>query len=109
MKIAHLAAAVVALLSAAGRAEGACTVTTTGASFGTYDVFNPSANASTGTITYRCTSSDKDILITLSKGSSATFTTRTLRNGTEVLEYNLYRDATFSTIWGDRTSGSTTH
>jgi spore coat protein U-like protein len=109
MKIAHLAAAVVALVSAAGRAEGACTVSTTGASFGTYDVFNTSANASTGTITYRCGNSDKDILITLSKGSSSTFTTRTLTNGTEVLEYNLYRDATFSSIWGDGTSGTATY
>lgn len=109
MKIAHLAAAVVALVLAAGRAEGACTVSTTGASFGTYDVFNTSANASTGTITYRCGTSDKDILITLSKGSSSTFTTRTLTNGTELLEYNLYRDATFSSIWGDGTSGTTTY
>jgi spore coat protein U-like protein len=109
MKIAQLAAAVVALVSAAGRAEAACTVSTTGASFGTYDVFNSSADASTGTITYRCGGADKDVLITLSKGSSSTFTPRTLRNGAEVLEYNLYRDAAFSTIWGDGTSGTTTY
>jgi spore coat protein U domain-containing protein, fimbrial subunit CupE1/2/3/6 len=109
MKIVHLAAAVLALVSAAGRADAACTVSTTGASFGTYDVFNSSVNASTGTITYRCGNGDRDILITLSKGSSSTFTTRTLRNGTEMLEYNLYRDAAFSTIWGDGTSGTTTY
>ena len=104
----YLTASVVALVAAAGRAEAACTVSTTSANFGTYDVFNPSANASTATITYRC-GGDKDILITLSKGSSSTFTPRTLRNGTEVLQYNLYRDAAFSTIWGDGTSGTTTY
>ena len=83
-----LTASVVALVAAAGRAEAACTVSTTSANFGTYDVFNPSANASTATITYRC-GGDKDILITLSKGSSSTFTPRTLRNGTEVLRIQL--------------------
>ena len=108
MRIVYLTASVVALVAAAGRAEAACTVSTTSAIFGTYDVFNPSANASTATITYRC-GGDKDILITLSKGSSSTFTPRTLRNGTEVLQYNLYRDAAFSTIWGDGTSGTTTY
>jgi spore coat protein U-like protein len=108
MRIVYLTASVVALVAAAGRAEAACTVSTTSANFGTYDVFNPSANASTATITYRC-GGDKDILITLSKGSSSTFTPRTLRNGTEVLQYNLYRDAAFSTIWGDGTSGTTTY
>ena len=109
MKIVCLAAAVAALVSAAGRAEAACTVSTTSANFGTYDVFSASANASTATITYRCGNADKDILITLSQGSSPTFTPRTLRNGTEVLQYNLYRDAAFSTIWGDGTSGTATY
>jgi len=109
MKIVCLAAAVAALVSAAGRAEAACPVSTTSANFGTYDVFSASANASTATITYRCGNADKDILITLSQGSSPTFTPRMLRNGTEVLQYNLYRDAAFSTIWGDGTSGTATY
>jgi spore coat protein U-like protein len=109
MKIVYLTASVIALVAAAGRAEAACTVSTTSANFGTYDVFSPSANASTATITYRCGAADHDILITLSKGSSSTFTPRTLTNGTEVLQYNLYRDAAFSSIWGDGTSGTTTY
>jgi spore coat protein U-like protein len=109
MKIVHLAACVAVLAAAAGRAEAACTVSTTSANFGTYDVFSTSANASTATITYRCGSGDKDILITLAKGTSSTFTPRTLRSGTEALEYNLYRDAAFSTIWGDGTAGTATY
>jgi spore coat protein U-like protein len=108
MKFVHLAAGVAVLATTAGRAEAACTVSTTSANFGTYDVFSASANASTATITYRC-NGDKNILITLSKGSSSTFTPRTLRNGTEVLQYNLYLDAAFSTIWGDGTSGTATY
>ncbi len=109
MKFSHLAFGLAALLCASGRAEAACTVSTTGMSLGNYDVFSASADTSTGTITYRCGNADKDIVITISKGSSTTFNPRTLRSGTEVLQYNLYRDAAFSTVWGDGTSGTGTY
>jgi spore coat protein U-like protein len=109
MKIVHLAFVIAALLWASGRVEASCTVSTTGMSFGNYDVFSPSADTSTGTITYRCGNSDNDIVITISKGSSTTFNPRTLRNGAEVLQYNLFRDAASSTVWGDGTPGTGTY
>ena len=51
-------------------------------------------------------SGNADVTITLSKGGSATFSPRTLNSGTDTLNYNLYRDAARTTIWGDGT-GST--
>jgi spore coat protein U-like protein len=32
-----------------------------------------------------------------------------MRNGAEVLNYNLYREAAFQTIWGDGTGGTQTY
>ena len=89
--------------------EAACTISASGVSFGAYDVFSASPTDSTGSVTYRCGNSDKDITITISKGSSATFSPRTLKQGSESLNYNLFRDAGYTLIWGDGTSGTSTY
>lgn len=91
-------------------ARAACTISSTGVSFGAYDVFQASPADSTGTITYRCGNSDHNIFITLSPGSSGTYTARTMPivgGGSDQLSYNLYFDATRATVWGDGTGGST--
>lgn len=61
---------------------------------------------STGSVVYDCDPSDKNIRITLSTGSSGTFTPRALANGSDQLAYNLYEDAALTSIWGDGTGGS---
>ena len=83
-----------------------CTISVTSVAFGNYNVFTTSANDSTGTVTFRCNSQTANISIALSKGSSSTFSPRTLRKGGEVLSYNLHMDAARSTIWGDGTGGT---
>jgi spore coat protein U-like protein len=90
----------------AERADAACTVSATGVSFGSYSVYTATATSSTGTVTYQCGTADRNIVITLSTGSSASYTTRTLKHGTDVLNYNLYTNAAFTNIWGDG-SGTT--
>ena len=102
---AFLAVAVLAAASAT-RLEAACTVSATGVSFGTYNVFAPAPTDSTGSITYDCAPSDKNLQITLSAGNSGTFAPRGLRNGTDQLAYNLFRDAALTSVWGDGTGGS---
>ncbi len=98
---------IVAALLSATRAEAAsCTISTTAVSFGAYDVFGAPATDSTGTLTYRCSGSATNLVITLSKGSSATFNPRTMTNGTDTMSYNLYRNAARSVIWGDGTGGT---
>ena len=71
-----------------------CTISTTPVAFGDYNVLSASPKTTTGSVTYQCTLG-VNIIVTLSRGSSATFDPRTMRNGAEVLNYNLYREARF--------------
>lgn len=86
-----------------------CTISVTSVAFGNYNVFTTTPDDSTGTITFRCNSSAANIWISLSDGSSSTFNPRTLRKGSEVLNYNLYRNAARTTIWGDGTGGTSVY
>ncbi|HSK11495.1 MAG TPA: spore coat U domain-containing protein [Vicinamibacterales bacterium] len=88
--------------------HAACTVSVQGGvSFGTYNVFAAAPLDTTGSISYRCDKADHDIRVTISRGASGTFRPRTLVNGTERLEYNLFMDAARTQIWGDQTEGTT--
>ena len=86
-----------------------CTISVTSVAFGNYNVFTTSADDSTGTVTYRCNSTAANISISLSDGSSTTYTPRTLRKGSEILQYNLYRNAARTTIWGNGTGGTSVY
>ena len=97
------------LMLVAAEVEGACSVSASGVAFGTYDVFQATPTDSTGTITFRCGGQDKNILITISRGSSPTFNPRLLQTTSDVLLYNLYRDAALTQIWGDGGGGTTTY
>jgi spore coat protein U-like protein len=105
-------ALVLAMLCAPAIAEAQlglnCTIQTTPVLFGDYNVLSVTSKTTTGTVTYQCTLG-VNIVVTLSRGSSAAFDPRTMRNGSEVLNYNLYREATYQTIWGDGTGGSQTY
>ena len=108
--IAVLLGVIVAALLSATHAEAAsCTISTTAVNFGAYDVFNVTATDSTGTLTYNCSGNAQNLVITLSKGASATFNPRTMTNGTDTMSYNLYRNAARSIIWGDGTGGTQTY
>ncbi|MEH1960267.1 MAG: spore coat U domain-containing protein [Nostoc sp.] len=81
-----------------------CNVSVDSVKFGSYDVFNNSSTTTTGTINYDCSSaipSPSSITIDLSKGNAPSYTPRQLKNGTNVLNYNLYLDASGQSIWGN--------
>jgi spore coat protein U-like protein len=103
--------AIIAMLAAPAIAEAQlglnCTIGTTPVAFGDYNVLSATPKTTRGSVTYQCTLG-VNIIVTLSRGSSSTFNPRTLRNGAEVLNYNLYREAAFQTIWGDGTGGTQT-
>jgi spore coat protein U-like protein len=104
-----LAVTATLLLGAAG-AEAACSISTTAVSFGSYNVFTPTADDGTGQVTYRCTGSRPlFVRIQLDKGGAPSFNPRQMRRGSEALNYNLYLDSTRSTIWGDGTGGTQVH
>lgn len=47
-------------------------------------------------------------VVSLSRGSSPTYTPRTMTSGANTLTYNIYNQAAFTTIWGDGTGGTAT-
>ena len=109
MTAARIVVVVMAMLVSTTVAEAACTLSASAVSFGTYDVFQVGPTDSTGTITFRCSANDKDIRIAISKGTSSTFSPRTLVSGLERLTYNLFFDPSYTQIWGDATGGTTTY
>jgi len=102
-------AVVIGSLYASDAQAQACTISATSVNFGTYNVFNGSDVDSTGTVTYRCNGSAHNITVALTQGASATFNPRQMQKGAEALTYNLFRDASHSTIWGDGTSGTSVY
>jgi spore coat protein U domain-containing protein, fimbrial subunit CupE1/2/3/6 len=96
-------------LLAANRCEAVCTISTTGVSFGSYDVYSATALDSTGSVTYNCGVGTLVISVDLSKGASASFNPRTLQSGPQPLNYNLYTNAARTSIWGDATAGTSNY
>jgi spore coat protein U-like protein len=101
-----LAGGVAAVLLAAPVAEAACTITTTAINFGTYNVFQGTPDDADGQITFRCTTFEIFVRIELDRGGAPSFNPRQMRQGSEILTYNLYRDASRNTIWGDGSGGT---
>jgi spore coat protein U-like protein len=86
-----------------------CAFSVTPVNFGPYNVFDTTAKTSTGTITYDCSSANPvpaSISIEIDKGNAPSFNPRQLKVGTDILNYNLYRDAGGTLIWGDETNGT---
>lgn len=80
----------------------------TNINFGTYFPFSGTAVTGTSTFQIKCTPPGTGI-VTLSRGSSATYNPRTMtRTAAPVTttNYNLYMDAANAIIWGDGTGGT---
>jgi spore coat protein U-like protein len=45
----------------------------------------------------------------MTPGSSNTFNSREMRRGVDVLQYNLYRDASRTVIWGNLSGGTSVY
>jgi len=101
-----LAIAAVLLAAPAARAAS-CTVSTTGVAFGAYDSLGAASLDSSGTVSWSCDTSST-LTIAIGRGSSSTYLPRRLSSGLSLADYNLYLDASCSTIWGDGTEGTST-
>ena len=90
-------------------ADASCTVSSTGVSFGAYDVFNTSDSDTTGNISVACTGLTEsstvayDILISTGGGAYAS---RAMTSGGHLLGYNLYTNNSRSIVWGDGSAGT---
>ena len=75
--------------------------------FGTYSVFSTTPTTATGSFAVRnCGSNNAPYTATLSTGG-ASVAQRTLTKTGASLNYNLYTDSTYTSIWGDGTTGTT--
>jgi spore coat protein U-like protein len=86
--------------------NSSCNVSATTLNFGTYDPTSATAINGTSTLSVFCTAGTP-YTAALNVGSGGgSFVTRTIANGGNLLNYNLFRDAARSQVWGDG-SGST--
>jgi spore coat protein U-like protein len=98
------------LLSCASfSAHAACTVTSSGLAFGTYNYIVAAPTDITANIQVSCfflVSLNLSYDILLSQGASASYVTRKMNSAASELQYNLYTSAAHSTVWGDGNGGS---
>jgi spore coat protein U-like protein len=94
-------------------AAATCSISVTILSFGTYDVFSGTANDSTATLTVGCTQTSAPVIslpvtVSLSTGTSGSYASRQMKSGANILTYNMYANATRTTIFGDGSAGTAT-
>jgi spore coat protein U-like protein len=80
-----------------------CVINAPNLDLGSFDGTNDLAVSSA--ITVNCTSGTT-FSVDLSPGSSNSYAMRTLVNGTDHLNYNLYTSGGYGTVWGDATGGT---
>ncbi len=85
-----------------------CTMTVTNINFGAYDVLSTSNLTATGTITVNC-ARNENITLSIGPSTSGSINPRQMKHVSfnDYLNYNLYQDATYTTIWGDGSQGTT--
>lgn len=81
-----------------------CTLSTTPVAFNSYNVFSTSNNDITGSVIVSCKPAG-NYSVSLSTGGGS-YAVRRMTNGPYILNYNLYSDATRTTIWGDGSAGT---
>ncbi len=88
-----------------------CTVGTSTLSFGsiTSTTIQSSNVDATGTVTVTCTSgTGYTVKLGVGAGTGATFASRKMTDGTNLLNYSIYDSAGRTTVWGDGTSSTST-
>jgi spore coat protein U-like protein len=95
-----------AIWSPAARAGApACTMSTNGLAFGNYDPTSATPVTANGSISFTCTYTGTGFTayLTISPGNSGSYTNRTLNFGGQVLNYNIYVNASDTEIFGGGT------
>jgi len=84
----------------------ACSVNTVGVAFGRYEP--GTGTDGVGTLSLSCPPNAQAPQVSLGTGSSGSYNPRSMVEGADRLEYNLFTDLARTTIWGDGTSGTST-
>ena len=88
----------------------ACEVSTSGSSFGSFDVISNEPRDTLASITVSCTGdigAAANYTIALIP-RTGTFVNREMKSGASLLRYNLYSDSARTQVWGNGTGGSST-
>lgn len=86
-----------------------CTVSTSALNFGSVDTLSASAVDGSGGISVTCTNGTGwTAAADAGGGSGATFATRRMSQGANLLSYSLYTDAARTNVWGDGTGSTVT-
>jgi spore coat protein U-like protein len=86
-----------------------CTVSTSALNFGSVDTLSASAVDGSGGISVTCTNGTGwTAAADVGGGSGATFATRRMSQGANLLSYSLYTDAARTNVWGDGTGSTAT-
>jgi spore coat protein U-like protein len=104
-------AVLIVFASSDARAAVDCSVTTPGVAFGNYDASLPGPTDISGNLTVSCTRVFLDpwnigYTLSLSRGTSGSYAPRQMASGPSRLNYNLFRDAGRSQVWGDGTAST---
>lgn len=86
-----------------------CTLVTTHVAFGTYNPLAFGNTDSTGTIKVDCGGVAGLLIpfnIAISTGNGASYANRRMKSGANQLAYNLYTDASYTSVWGDGSGAS---
>ncbi|HEY2444702.1 MAG TPA: spore coat U domain-containing protein [Rhizomicrobium sp.] len=86
-------------------------VSATNLAFGIYTSGSPLPLDSNSTVQVYCSNLTNilpSFTVSLSAGGAGSFNPRKLSNGSIHLNYNMYTNATYTIIWGDGTSGTST-
>lgn len=84
-----------------------CTISTSALNFGSVDTLSASPVDGSGGISVTCTNGTGwTAAANVGSGSGATFASRRMTQGANLLTYNLFTDAARTSVWGDG-SGST--
>jgi len=81
-----------------------CGVTTTNVAFGTYNPLAFGNTDTTGSVKVSCGGVAGLLIpfnIAIGAGTSGSYTNRRMKSGANTLGYNLYTDASYTTLWGD--------
>ena len=105
---AGLLAAAALLVAERAHAE-TCTISASSMAFGVYDPLAASPLDTTSTIQVTCTSVGNPKVkydVSLDKGQAGSYNPRAMTDGSSQLNYNLYTNASRTTIWGDGKGGT---
>ncbi|PNU01920.1 Csu type fimbrial protein [Novosphingobium guangzhouense] len=96
---------------AAGCTVCICSISVTSLNFGTYNPANSAPTTATASATANCISvtlaMNATVDFALSAGTSGNAAARQMANGTARLNYNIYQDAGYTTVWGNGSNGGT--